>query len=490
MTGVFEFVERVLWPDKPRGIVTRYGLALALPLGSVAITHAMFPSDTTLFSPLLALSIVCAATFGGIQVGILATAESLVLTVLALRRDGGLWQVSHPKDVLNGFAFALAGILVSFVAGSAGALNRRVAIERRKLEMTLSCIGDAVISTDLQGRVLFINPAAERATGWTLTEANGKESEEIFQIVDRETRVSVPSPIRQVLATGDEAGLARDTVLLRRDGSQIPVNDSATPIRDSQGTIIGAVMVFRDVSRNRKQEQTWLQTQRLASVGRLAATIAHELNNPLQAVSNFWFLIDAGRDASLMRGYANEASHELQRASEIAQQTLSFVRGAGERSPVSVGQIFEEVLLLNRNKLKNKNIQVDRRYTSEVLVTARTGEIRQVLGNLVGNALDALEFNGKLYLRAKPLEYSGAPAVQFVVADNGSGISREHQARVFEPFFTTKKDVGTGLGLWVVKNILDREGGSVSIRSKVGEGTVARLRWPSRTEQNTAAIAL
>lgn len=490
MTGVFEFVERVLWPDKPRGIVTRYGLALALPLGSVAITHAMFPSDTTLFSPLLALSIVCAATFGGIQVGILATAESLVLTVLALRRDGGLWQVSHPKDVLNGFAFALAGILVSFVAGSAGALNRRVAIERRKLEMTLSCIGDAVISTDLQGRVLFINPAAERATGWTLTEANGKESEEIFQIVDRETRVSVPSPIRQVLATGYEAGLARDTVLLRRDGSQIPVNDSATPIRDSQGTIIGAVMVFRDVSRNRKQEQTWLQTQRLASVGRLAATIAHELNNPLQAVSNFLFLIDAGRDASLMRGYANEASHELQRASEIAQQTLSFVRGAGERSPVSVGQIFEEVLLLNRNKLKNKNIQVDRRYTSEVLVTARTGEIRQVLGNLVGNALDALEFNGKLYLRAKPLEYSGAPAVQFVVADNGSGISREHQARVFEPFFTTKKDVGTGLGLWVVKNILDREGGSVSIRSKVGEGTVARLRWPSRTEQNTATIAL
>jgi PAS domain S-box-containing protein len=490
MTGVFEFVERVIWPDKPRGLVTRYGLALALPLGSVAITHAMFPLDTSLFSPLLALSIVCAATFGGIQVGILATAESLVLSVLALRRAGGPWQISHPKDVLNGFAFVLAGILVSFVAGSAGALNRRVAIERRKLEMTLSCIGDAVISTDLQGRVRFINPAAEMATGWNLSEAEGKDSEEVFQILNQETRVSVDSPIRRVLATGEEAGLARGTVLMRRDGSEIPVSDSATPIRDYHGKIIGAVMVFRDISNHQQREQTWLQTQRLASVGRLAATIAHELNNPLQAVSNLLFLIGQERDPLAIHHYTIEASQELRRASEIAKQTLSFVRGAGERNPVSVGQLFEEVLLLNRNKLKNKNIQVDRRYISEVMVTARTGEIRQVLGNLVGNALDALEFNGKLYLRAKPLEYSGAPAVQFVVADNGSGMSREHQARVFEPFFTTKKDVGTGLGLWVVKNILDREGGSVSIRSKVGEGTVARLRWPSRTEQDANAIAL
>ena len=114
-----------------------------------------------------------------------------MLSVLALRRAGGPWQISHPKDVLNGFAFVLAGILVSFVAGSAGALNRRVAIERRKLEMTLSCIGDAVISTDLQGRVRFINPAAEMATGWNLSEAEGKDSEEVFQILNQETRVSV-----------------------------------------------------------------------------------------------------------------------------------------------------------------------------------------------------------------------------------------------------------------------------------------------------------
>ena len=165
------------------------------------------------------------------------------------------------------------------------------------------------------------------------------------------------------------------------------------------------------------------------------------------------------------------------------------MRGAGERSSISVGQLFDEVLSLNRNKLKNKNVEVVRHYSAETMITARTGEIRQVLGNLVGNALDALELNGKLHLRAKPTKCSGRSVVQFVVADNGSGISKEHQTKIFEPFFTTKKDVGTGLGLWVVKKIMDSEGGCVRIRSKAGVGTVTRLCWPLLSERNADDIA-
>jgi signal transduction histidine kinase len=238
-----------------------------------------------------------------------------------------------------------------------------------------------------------------------------------------------------------------------------------------------------------EREAAWLQAQRLATVGRLAATIAHELNNPLQAVSNFLFLITQDGDPAT-RDYAMRAAQELQRASKIAEQTLSFVRGAGERSSLSVGQLFDEVLSLNRNKLKNKSVEVVRRYSPDTMVNARSCEIRQVLGNLVGNALDALELDGRLHLRAKPMECSGRPVVQFVVADNGSGISKENQARVFEAFFTTKKDVGTGLGLWVVKKIMDSEGGSIHIRSKVGEGTVARLGWPSILEPQAADVGL
>ena len=356
--------------------------------------------------------------------------------------------------------------------------------------MTLSCIGDAVISTDLNGRILFINPAAEQATGWSSAEASGKDSEEIFRIVNQKTRVIVESPIRMALSLGEEVGLAMHTVLVRRDGSEIPVSDSAAPIRDGQGKIIGAVMVFRDISIRREREAAWLQTQRLASVGRLAATIAHELNNPLQATANLLYLISKGGDPLALQAHAVEATQELQRASKIAEQTLSFVRGAGERSSISVGQLFDEVLSLNRNKLKNKNVEVVRQYSPDTVVNARTSEIRQVLGNLVGNALDALEVDGRLHLRAKPMECSGRPVVQFVVADNGNGISKENQARIFEPFFTTKKDVGTGLGLWVVKKIMDNEGGCVQLRSKVGQGTVARLSWPAVSEPEVEDFAL
>ena len=446
MTVIFEFVDKVIWPDKPRATATRYGLALVLPLASVVVTHSLFPIDRSPFSPLLVFSVVCAALFGGIQVGMAATATSVLLNVLALRPVVSL-RISQPEDLVYAFFFVIVGVVISFVAGSVGALNRKVAIERRRLEVTLSCIGDAVISTDLNGRILLINPSAEEATGWKSSEATGRNSEDVFRIVNEKTGVTVESPIRMALALGEEVGLAMHTALLRRDGSQIPVSDSAAPIRDEQGRIIGAVMVFRNIALHREREATWLQTQRLASVGRLAATIAHELNNPLQATSNLLFIISQGGNSEALQAHAIEAMSELQRAADIAHQTLSFVRNSGERSSVSVGQLFDEVLSLNRNKLKNKNIEVLRQYSQETMVNARTGEIRQVLGNLVGNALDALEVNGKLHLRAKPMKCSGRPVVQFVVADNGCGMSNEHQAKIFEPFFTTKKDVGTGLGL-------------------------------------------
>jgi PAS domain S-box-containing protein len=341
----------------------------------------------------------------------------------------------------------------------------------------------------LKGQVLFINPAAEKATGWSSTEARGKDSGDVFRIVNVKTRIVVESPILSALALGKAVGLAIHTVLLRRDGSEVPVSDSAAPIRDTQGRMIGAVMNFRDITIDLEREATWLQTQRLASVGRLAATIAHELNNPLQATSNLLFLISLGGESAALQAYAVEATQELQRASKIAGQTLSFVRGAGVRSSMSVGQLFDEVLSLNRNKLRNKKVQVVRRYSSDTMVNARTSEIRQVLGNLVGNALDALEVDGKLHLRAKATECDGRPVVQFVVGDDGNGISKENQTKMFEPFFTTKKDVGTGLGLWVVKKIMDSEGGCVHIRSKVGEGTVARLCWPSVPHPEAALIA-
>ena len=477
MNPAFSFVQKFVMPDKSRGFAVRYGAGLVLPLAAIVLMHALFPGDESLFIPLLMLAIVCAALFGGVQAGVLATVVSAVSDVLALRP----WLPFRALDkdsVFHIAIFILVGVFISVVAGSIGALNRSVEAERRRLSVTLSCIGDAVISTDILGRVIFLNPVAEKATGWSSKEAAGKPPESMFRILHQKNRTVVENPIRVVLETGAGANLASQTVLVRRDGTEIPIQDTAAPIRDAQGKMIGAVMVFRDVTVEMEREASWLQTQRLASVGRLAATIAHEINNPLQATSNLLFLISNGEDLEMAQIHAMQAAQELRRASEIAKQTLTFVRGAGSLVSESVSQLFDDVMSLYRNKVRNKNIEVRAAYSADTSIESRKGEMQQILGNLIGNALDALGDQGRLYLRARPCTCAGRPAVSFIVADTGAGITGDHMARIFEPFFTTKKDVGTGLGLWVVKKAVEGAGGTVQIRSRFGRGTVVRVCWP------------
>jgi PAS domain S-box-containing protein len=197
--------------------------------------------------------------------------------------------------------FIMVGVFISVVAGSIGSLNRSVEAERRRLSVTLSCIGDAVISTDILGQGHLPQPGLlKRQPAGAPSEAAGKPPESMFRIVHRKTRTVVENPIAR--GAGNRAPRkprAGQTVLVRRDGTEIPIQDSAAPILDAQGKMIGAVMVFRDVTVEMEREAAWLQTQRLASVGRLAATIAHEINNPLQATSNLLFLISNGADLEM-----------------------------------------------------------------------------------------------------------------------------------------------------------------------------------------------
>jgi PAS domain S-box-containing protein len=476
------FIDRLVSPGKPRGLAVRLSAGLILPLAAVAMMHALFPGDESLFIPLLILAIVSASLFGGIGAGVLATIVSSLADVLGLRP----WLPLRALDrhaLFHIAMFMIAGVVISFVAGLVGSLHRSVEAERRRLAVTLSCIGDAVISTNILGQVVFMNPAAEKAAGWTSADASGKPPERMFGVVNQKTRTAVDNPIRVVLETGAAASLAGPTFLVRRDGTEIPIHDSAAPIRDAQGKMVGAVMVFRDISVEMEREAAWVQTQRLVSVGRLAATIAHEINNPLQSTSNLLFLIGRAEDLEIAQAHAVAAAHELRRATEITRQALTFVRGAGTRESLPVSVLFDDVMSLYRNKLKNKNIEVMRNYSPDTFVESRTGELRQVLGNLVGNALDALPVGGKLYLRAQPSAFAGRPAVSFAVADTGSGIAKDHMPRILEPFFTTKKDVGTGLGLWVVKKVVEGAGGTLRIRSRFGRGTVVRFDWPANQDR-------
>ena len=201
--------------------------------------------------------------------------------------------------------------------------------------VTLSSIGDGVIATDKQGRVSFLNPIAERLTGTSLEEARGKKIGEVFPIFSEATNNPMENPVDKVLALGSVVGLANHTVLRHSDGHLLPIEDSAAPITDDSGRLIGAVLVFHDASRERNFQDVLRRTEKLAAAARLAATVSHEINNPLEAIGNLIFLARTSPDASeRVVAQLQLAEQELARVSHITRQTLGFYRES--TSPTSV----------------------------------------------------------------------------------------------------------------------------------------------------------
>jgi PAS domain S-box-containing protein len=330
--------------------------------------------------------------------------------------------------------------------------------------VTLGSIGDAVIATDEKGMVIFINPIAEELTGVKLREGQGQPVRKVFPIFNEQTRKPVENPVAKVLELGRVMGLANHTILRHADGHMIPIEDSAAPIYDDQRKLRGVVMVFRDVTAEKQAQDVMRKAEKLAAAGRLAATVAHEINNPLEAVCNLIYIVK--NTASLPQetvGYLHMAEQELDRVSHITRQTLGFYRDSSEAGPVQVRSVIESVLKLYENKIKSKNIAVEMDLAECPLVHGMHGELKQLVANLVSNAADAVGRGGKIRIATSPASLENEKGVEIKVADNGPGVPAENRTHIFEPFFTTKEDVGTGLGLWVCKEIAERHGGRVQL---------------------------
>ena len=337
--------------------------------------------------------------------------------------------------------------------------------------VTLSSIGDGVIATDDQGRVSFLNPIAERLTGTRLEEARGKKIGEVFPIFSEATNNPVDNPVEKVLALGSVVGLANHTVLRHRDGHLLPIEDSAAPITDDSGRLIGVVLVFHDASRERSLQDVLRRTEKLAAAARLAATVSHEINNPLEAIGNLIFLARTNPDApEKVVSQLQLAEQELARVSHITRQTLGFYRESTSPTSVHIPTLVESVLTLYSNKLQVKQIQVQLALEACPPITGLAGEIQQMVSNIISNAIDAVPISGTLKIDASPVKLAGGDSIRLKIEDDGPGIAPENIKRIFEPFFTTKKDVGTGLGLWVCKEIAERHGGSVQVESKTANG--------------------
>jgi signal transduction histidine kinase len=242
---------------------------------------------------------------------------------------------------------------------------------------------------------------------------------------------------------------------------------------------VGAIAV--EATERKRAEDALRKTEKLAAAGRLAASIAHEINNPLEAVTNLLYLLR--RHPSLdgeAVGYADLAQQEISRVADMTQQTLRFYRQSTLPVVANVAELLESVVTVYSGRLAAAQIEILRDYGPEVELYCFAGELRQLFANLIGNALDAMGQGGRLVLSVRRSQswVDGAPGVRIFVADNGCGMTPETRVRIFEPFFTTKETTGTGLGLWVSGEIIAKHHGTVRFASHSGTGTVFMVFFP------------
>jgi PAS domain S-box-containing protein len=330
---------------------------------------------------------------------------------------------------------------------------------------------DAIASKDLNGIIKSWNHAAARMFGWSAEEIIGRS---VLTIIPPHLQHEEPELLRKLRA--GQRIEHYETQRIRKDGTIIDVSLTVSPIKDPTGKVIGASKIARDITDQKRMQRALIESEKLAATGRMAAAIAHEINNPLEAVTNLAYLLTL--DHSLndsAKNYANIMLQEISRASEITRQTLAFYRDSSRPTEVNLSELVENVLSLNRPKALKKNIVVRTQFRTHECVMGYAGEIRQVIANLVVNAIEAAPEGGTICARVSNAAGHEKEMLRISIADNGPGIAPENRGRLFMPFFTTKGISGNGLGLWVSKGIVEKHGGKIIARSRTdtdSSGTV------------------
>jgi PAS domain S-box-containing protein len=388
--------------------------------------------------------------------------------------------------------------------------NRMVASleeQRAGLNDTLSLLDSMLANApiglaflDRRCRIVRVNQVFAGMTGYPLGRHIGRTLPELLpqpvaqELEDTVLRVfASEEPVHSLELTVQHGGHQREWTWLA----------SAYPVRTGPQQVRWVGVIVLDASERKRGEEALRKTEKLAATGRLAASIAHEINNPLEAITNLLFLMRnyCQLDETTL-GYVVMAEHEARRISEITQQTLRFYRQSTLPSRANMGELIDSVLTLYHSRLNTLNIQVERDYDSAMDLFCFAGEVRQVFANLVANSIDATPKGGRLVVRARRSHHWKKPAqagVRFVIADTGCGMDGATRARIFEPFFTTKEVTGTGLGLWVSHEIIAKSHGIVHVRSRIardgaGSGTVFQIFLPDdatlfATESQSAEMA-
>jgi PAS domain S-box-containing protein len=338
----------------------------------------------------------------------------------------------------------------------------------QRLAAIVESSDDAIIGKDLNGIVTSWNSCAERMFGYTAEEMIGQSirkviPQDVFADEDR---------IMAAVARGERTEHF-ETVRKRRNGECIEVSLTLSPVFGENGEISGVASITRDVSQQKRVEKALHTTERLATVGRMAATIAHEINNPLEAVTNLVFLAQSCMSDDKGKMFLQQAQQELARVALLTKQTLGFYRETKGARELTLGELVTPLVSVFSARARNKQISIETQIRRDPKLQGIPGEIRQLFANLLNNSIDAAPNRGRIVIRVSSArERTGAErdGVRLTVCDNGPGIAFELRKKLFEPFFTTKKEVGTGLGLWVSTNVVRKHEGTIRVRSSMETG--------------------
>lgn len=417
--------------------------------------------------------------------GVPLLAEERVIGVLAVQSyTEGIRYSLRDKEILS-FVSDQVALTIARKQTEAELSN-----ERERLAVTLRSITDGVITTDTYGNVTMINRMAEKLTGVSFKEASGKPIDQVYRIIDEQTRESLKTPINQMLQSDKGASIPREVILIGKQDREFIIADSIAPLRDDSSENIGTVIVFRDLSDQREMEKEVLKSRKLESVGILAGGIAHDFNNILSSILGNISLAKLTKNSpEKFEELLNNAEEGTTRAAKLTKQLLTFSKGgAPVKEEAAIGELVQNSVqfALRGSNVRPKIILEKNLWYANV----DTGQIDQVMQNLIINADQAMPGGGTIVVRVgnrnikSQSEVTGLEPGKYIViqvTDQGGGISEENLAKIFDPYFTTKS-TGSGLGLATSYAIVQKHGGMIAAHSKIGHGTTMTVFLPAGGE--------